>query len=69
MFAGVAELDHFNPRSLTGATTAPDFVPVVHLYFNPRSLTGATGGYVQVVRIAPISIHAPSRERLHVVGR
>ena len=27
---------------------------------------GSDGGYVQVVRIAPISIHAPSRERLNV---
>ena len=33
-------------------------------YFNPRSLTGATRAVGQQYQPGPISIHAPSRERL-----
>ena len=36
--------------------------------FNPRSLTGATHRAVRLHAAAPISIHAPSRERLFRSG-
>ena len=54
---------HFNPRSLTGATTSTTgIIPALH-HFNPRSLTGATDDKIKVMYTIGISIHAPSRER------
>ena len=43
-------------------------VPVlvlIGLHFNPRSLAEATSGALCLAEIMDISIHAPSRERLH----
>ena len=54
---------NFNPRSLTGATHADGAAGERGRYFNPRSLTGATDHTTELLLIASISIHAPSRER------
>ena len=35
-------MQHFNPRSLTGATAYKYYRHILHKHFNPRSLTGAT---------------------------
>ena len=40
-----------------------DSTPIDTVNFNPRSLTGATPPLVDDVKLAPISIHAPLRER------
>ncbi len=55
---------NFNPRSFTGATERrrQDLHP--DHYFNPRSLTEATRDLRALISTTPISIHAPSRERL-----
>ncbi len=55
---------NFNPRSFTGATECrrQDLHP--DHYFNPRSLTEATRDLRALISTTPISIHAPSQERL-----
>ena len=56
---------HFNPRSLAGATF--DYGQTCFIAdFNPRSLAGATVYGLAKAVYCLISIHAPSRERLHV---
>ena len=60
---GARALQHFNPRSLAGATHLAAFLLPDHHHFNPRSLAGATRGYNSNVTLAAISIHAPLRER------
>ena len=56
---------NFNPRPHTGATVQrPSCVQRVS-NFNPRPHTGATTFYVQDVKRALISIHAPIRGRLY----
>ena len=57
---------HFNPRSLAGATEFHNIPPLKNYYFNPRSLAGATDLYWPTFAFLGISIHAPSRERLHL---
>ena len=54
---------HFNPRSLTGATQKMLIAVLEHPDFNPRSLTGATFLSIKNQLLFAISIHAPSRER------
>ena len=55
---------HFNPRSLTGATSPDARCRSYRSDFNPRSLTGATFYWPQRFRQRwEISIHAPLRER------
>ena len=55
---------NFNPRSLAGATGRMHLRLNLTSNFNPRSLAGATGLPSASMHNNPISIHAPSRERL-----
>ena len=54
---------HFNPRSLAGATKSSLPITLPATDFNPRSLAGATVAHHPTYRPAAISIHAPLRER------
>ena len=65
-FCPSAQVRHFNPRSLAGATLMCHNYTVPHKDFNPRSLAGATFSSTAHPQILSISIHAPSRERLHL---
>ena len=55
---------NFNPRSLAGATLVITSFALPRWNFNPRSLAGATSSLLAISSDLPISIHAPSRERL-----
>ena len=60
---GHIKAGRFNPRSREGATRGDQAEDRVFSGFNPRSREGATGSAARGPRLAPVSIHAPVRER------